>query len=248
MSILNNAINSIIIGLEDFYSTDERRILSCVRNLYAGMLLMFKHKLAELSPKNSNEILIKRDILPIKNSSGVIELQGTGKATIDFLGIKKRFQSLEIDVDWKKIEKIQDYRNNIEHYFDNRDDDDIRKMILDIYLIIHKFIFKYLNDEPQSLFDEMKGGFNKFIKELIDEKWGAEMFLAFKDGGEYPIGVCPNCGESYFIFELHQCLDCGFEVKDYACKMCGEDIIADEFESYPHCGYCCYKLNKHIDD
>ena len=60
MSILQNAIDSIVMGLEDYQSEDKKRMLSCVRNLYAGMLLLFKYKLVELSPEGSNEILIKK--------------------------------------------------------------------------------------------------------------------------------------------------------------------------------------------
>ena len=50
VSILKNAIDSIAIGLEDYESTDERRIVSSTRNIFAGILLLFKHKLCELSP------------------------------------------------------------------------------------------------------------------------------------------------------------------------------------------------------
>ena len=41
-SLLTNAVQSIQIGIEDFSSTDPRRILSTVRNLYAGILLLLK--------------------------------------------------------------------------------------------------------------------------------------------------------------------------------------------------------------
>jgi len=52
-SILKNAIISIQLGIEDFLKTekDPRRALSAMRNLYAGVLLLFKEKLARLSPK-----------------------------------------------------------------------------------------------------------------------------------------------------------------------------------------------------
>jgi hypothetical protein len=42
MSILNNAIESIQIGVEDFRSEDKRRQLSAVRNVVAGILLLYK--------------------------------------------------------------------------------------------------------------------------------------------------------------------------------------------------------------
>lgn len=59
MSILQNAIDSIALGIEDYNSSDSRRLISCTRNLFAGILLLFKHKLAILSPPGSDEVLIK---------------------------------------------------------------------------------------------------------------------------------------------------------------------------------------------
>jgi hypothetical protein len=39
--LLENAIISIQIGIDDYFSNDSRRIISCVRNLYSGILLLF---------------------------------------------------------------------------------------------------------------------------------------------------------------------------------------------------------------
>ena len=38
--LLKNAVVSIQLGLEDFASDDERRIISAARNLYSGVLLL----------------------------------------------------------------------------------------------------------------------------------------------------------------------------------------------------------------
>lgn len=55
MSILKNAVDSIALGLEDYETSiaeeDERRIISCTRNIYAGILLLFKHKLSSIDNK-----------------------------------------------------------------------------------------------------------------------------------------------------------------------------------------------------
>lgn len=44
MSILQNAIDSIQVGIEDFEDGDERRNVSAVRNISAGTLLLYKEK------------------------------------------------------------------------------------------------------------------------------------------------------------------------------------------------------------
>ena len=58
-ALLNNAITSIQIGVKDYLESekDPRRVISAVRNIYAGVLLLFKEKLYRLSPQGSNEVL-----------------------------------------------------------------------------------------------------------------------------------------------------------------------------------------------
>ncbi|WP_283131461.1 hypothetical protein [Enterovibrio norvegicus] len=117
MSILKNAVDSIAIGLEDFESDDDRRIISSTRNIFAGILLLFKHRLCELSPDDSDEALIKQKVLPAIDATGAVNWIGQGKKTVDVQNIKDRFKSLGIEVDWKRLERINKYRNDIEHYY-----------------------------------------------------------------------------------------------------------------------------------
>ena len=101
-TILNNAVLSIKIGVEDYDSTQSGRVISSVRNIYAGILLLFKEKLRRLSPSNSNEVLIKRDVIPRLNN-GVLEFFGTGKKTVEAWQIENRFSNLGIRIDWEKM-------------------------------------------------------------------------------------------------------------------------------------------------
>ena len=55
MSIIQNAIDSIQIGIEDYESADDRRSVSAVRNISAGILLLYKEKLCQLSPEDNND-------------------------------------------------------------------------------------------------------------------------------------------------------------------------------------------------
>jgi hypothetical protein len=68
MSILQNAIDSIALGIEDYSNPDPRRLISCTRNIFAGILLLFKHKLSQLSSPDSDEVLIKQQVLPTIDS------------------------------------------------------------------------------------------------------------------------------------------------------------------------------------
>lgn len=49
MSLLKNSVESIQVGVEDFDSDDARRSVSAMRNIAAGLLLLFKIKLCMLS-------------------------------------------------------------------------------------------------------------------------------------------------------------------------------------------------------
>jgi hypothetical protein len=76
LSIIENAIDSIQIGIEDYKSTDDRRSISAVRNILAGILLLYKEKLCQLSPEGNKELLKKQNIRPIQNDEGEMIFEG----------------------------------------------------------------------------------------------------------------------------------------------------------------------------
>lgn len=152
MSILNNAIESLQIGLEDFKNSDPRRSLSAARNISAGVLLLFKEKLRQLSPTDSDEVLIKKDIHPsIDPQSGDVKFEGKGNKTVDVYQIKERFKSLKIDVDWKTFDKVIDLRNNIEHYYTEQSAAVINEIVSKSFIIIRDFCVEHLDEEPAVL-------------------------------------------------------------------------------------------------
>jgi len=152
-SLLENAINSISIGLQDFRKSksDPRRIASCVRNLYAGVLLLFKQRLIELSPPGSDEILIKREFRPEISSNGDLIFKGVGKKTIEYAEIQSRFESLKIIVDWKRMDKIRNFRNDVEHYHSQLQEKAVRGLISDVFLVVRNFIKLQLKEDPAAL-------------------------------------------------------------------------------------------------
>ncbi len=74
--------------------------------MYAGILLLFKHKLALLSPAGSDDVLIKKRVSPKLGKAGEIIWAGEGGKTVDVRQIKERFESLGIDTHWDRIKKI----------------------------------------------------------------------------------------------------------------------------------------------
>jgi hypothetical protein len=201
MSILKNALDSIAIGLEDFQSEDERRIISSTRNIFAGILLLFKHRLVELSPNDSDEALIKQRVSPEIDITGAVKWIGKGKKTVDVQNIKERFESLNISVDWKRIERINTYRNDIEHYYSTLKSESVQQLISDSFLIIRNFIVDELNENPKYLLGEeywniLVEANEVYAKEKAECDSSLEKLDYYNEVilDAFKSGICSSCG------------------------------------------------------
>lgn len=244
MSILKNAIDSIAIGLEDYSSPDQRRVVSCARNVFAGILLLFKHKLSSLSPPESDEALIKQRVLPVQNENDRLEWRGKGKKTVDVQGIKERFESLKIGVDWKRVDKINDFRNDIEHYYSNLKHEAIRSLISDSFVVINDFVREHLGADPKDLLGDDAWSVLIEVNEVY-EREKAECVAALGNLNFFDEGIlnafedysCGECGSGLIMPSV-----CESEAIDasYTCKACGktlpyEDMVNDAVsEHYRH--------------
>lgn len=206
MSILQNAIDSIAIGLEDFSSSDDRRLISCTRNVYAGLLLLFKHKLTTLDSPDSNEALLKQSVQPTINSNGKVQWKGRGLKTVDLQSIQDRFRSLDIDLDWKRMEHIRSFRNEIEHYFTTRNRQAIRSLLSDCFLIMNDFIRSHLSTDPKVLLGETSWS------QLLQVN---QVYKAEKEACDAGLATL-----TYFHDIILKALT------EYTCDACGSDLIA----------------------
>jgi hypothetical protein len=151
MSLLKNAVESIQVGVEDFDSADERRSVSAMRNIAAGLLLLFKTKLCLLSPPSDTELLIKKDLIPAVDGDGKFIFVGKGRKTVDVAQIRERLTAMKVEVDWKRVEEITSLRNEIEHYYAKVSPDAVREVIAKSFLLIRDFAQNALQDDPQEL-------------------------------------------------------------------------------------------------
>lgn len=150
MSMLRNAVESIQVGMEDFHDDDDRRVLSAIRNLYAGILLLFKYKLQQLSPEDSDEALLKNKVIPVTNpTTGDIIWIGKGKKTVEVQEIIERLTALGITgVDWKLLKALQDIRNDIEHYYSQLPVERMKEAIANALHLISQFCEPHLGERP----------------------------------------------------------------------------------------------------
>jgi hypothetical protein len=244
LSILKNAVDSIALGLEDYETStaDERRIISCTRNIYAGILLLFKHKLSSLSDPNTDEALIKERVNPKIIDNKVLWV-GKGKKTVDYQNIKDRFESLGITVDWKRIESINKYRNDVEHYFSSAEHSAVQGLISNSFIIIRDFISEQLKvdpkellgDEPWSTLIEVHEVYEKEKEDCVSSletldffsETISEAFVSFS---------CNECG-SDLIFSKE--LKKGAVESEFVCKSCDatysyEDIASSAIKDHFH--------------
>lgn len=235
VSILKNAIDSIAVGLEDYSSPDQRRVISCTRNVFAGILLLFKHKLSLLSSPSSDEALIKQRVLPVIDENSHLEWKGKGSKTVDVQGIRERFESLNIDVDWKRIDKINSFRNDIEHYFSNLKHEAIRSLISDSFVIINDFIRKHLDEDPKELLGDSAWAALIAVNEVY-EKEKAESLVAlqalefFDDEilSAFEGYTCDACGSGLIVPSVREG---EATIADYTCKSCGKTLPYEEMVS-----------------
>lgn len=209
MNLFENAIAAILIGIEDFESDDERRALSSVRNIFSGLVLLYKSKLWELSPQHDEYLLIKNDLVYQIQDDRVFVSSKTPKErpkkTVDLHQIKERFKSLGIKVDWVLFDKLKNERNNIEHFYSSRDNFLLRKTINDAFSLISDFIGRHLELD---------------VKETLGQEFWQ---VLIKNQGVYNAEK-EKCHKSL------ESIECSYDwvrpyLKKISCEFCGSDLV-----------------------
>ncbi|WP_447872672.1 hypothetical protein [Serratia fonticola] len=248
--LYENAVVSIQLGIEDFKLSqlpesdggNPFRALSSVRNLYAGLLLLCKYKIA--TSVDTDELAYElihcppQKILPHPDGRGGVIWQPEGrfkKATIDVAEIKERFANFEITVDWHIVEKLQECRNHLEHLHPNNSLGEVAEFVADLFPVLRDFITNELNEVPQtvlgSAWETMLQHKKFFSQQLFNSQssW---------DDAKIPAGMtefldrcsCPECG-SKLLEASHVNLTAGETVSDdellfnFVCVACGENEL-----------------------
>ena len=220
MSLFTNAIHAIQAGVEDFVlgSDDEGRLKSAIRNVHAGVLLLFKTHLQQLSPQGSNEVLLKQDNKPVQLPDGSISFVDHGKKTADVRTIKYRFDSLLVSVDWKTFDKATAIRNEVEHYFTKHSQKLVSEAVADCFAIAYSFCTDSLQTDLKAHLSE------KAWEQLIEIK-------AVNDA------ETRRCFESQQHFQPHS--DFAREsLRWYSCSECYSGLILFNPDGSAQCRSC----------
>lgn len=229
MSIFQNAIDSIDIGIEDYDSGDDRRNISAVRNISAGILLLYKEKLCRLSPEHDSELLIKKDIRPTQTDEGGLIFEGKGRKTVDVYSIKERFKSLNVKVDWKRFDEINQLRNDLEHYYTEEPPDTVREIIAKSFLLIRDFLTKELNENPEDVLDVDSWAILLDVKEVYSAEESACKSTLEKVNWKYDTVAdslkylrCIACSSSLVEAPYS---DDSYPTINLHCKSCNTDFV-----------------------
>ena len=234
MDLFENAIAAIQTGIDDFKSEDERRTLSAIRNIFSGLVLLYKAKLWELSPSDDEFLLIKTDLIYKKEANRIyVTSKKPGqkpKKTINVSQIQDRFKSLEVEVDWKLFEILQKERNEIEHFYSSSNYIILRKAINDAFILISQSIEKH---------------FELDVKEVLGEEYWAvlmenkKIYLAEKAKCTSSLNtiecnsdwvkpylhkiICEKCDSDLLVLSEHSLPE--FNCANLTCRTCGNQNI-----------------------
>lgn len=180
--LLKNAIDSIQVGFEDYFQCqiDERRIISSIRNLHAGILLFLKWLIKKNTPGPDNTALImKAHKLQIEGAK--ITAQSKGKKTIGKDEIFDRLEIVSITIEKNQkilLNKIGEIRNDIEHHFSNHPKQELENSILDAFWLIkdlkeNHYPISNLDFFGQQSYDQLIALEKNFIKQKYQclTKW-----------------------------------------------------------------------------
>lgn len=233
----SNALTSIRLGVEDYTRSqqtaggDPDRALSALRNYFAGILLLFKFRIAleAATPEDGYKLIFKTgEILPKPDGSGGFEWQPLkfNNNTIDLPDIKKRFDAFGITADWTVLKALQNERNNVEHLHPQNAAAVIGKFLSDTFPLLSEFIEKELGDAPATLLGETwktmleQHDFYKGQVAACEDGWAA---LNVPDGllPVIPEMQCEDCGSSLLKPDTTASSDLESEKVKYACVGCG---------------------------
>ena len=233
MDLLTNAVDAIRVGVSDYQEGSWPRLLSAVRDIHAGILLLYKEALRRRSPAGSNEVLVKARMRPQTSLAGTIHFVGAGKKTASTHQIQERFKSLGIVTDWKRFHEIAEVRHDIEHYYPTANQQSLQGVVASAFAIIRSFTVNELKSEPQGLLGKETWEAMVAVAEVYDlERKECDDALALIDWESDALreGVpkirCSACGSSLL---RPADLTAAYSDVTLQCRICGQQHEPDNF-------------------
>ncbi len=233
MNLLTNAVESIQVGVEDYAIATRPRLLSAVRNIHAGLLLLFKEALLRRCPPHSNEVLVKAKTKPVAGPGGALTFVGSGRVTVNAQQIRERFTDLGISVEWGSFQAIAEARNEVEHYFTSVSAESLRGVVARAFVIARDFMIGELGESPLELLGQATWSQMLQASELYEaEKRACDEIWQKVD---WPSAVlldgvrqlrCEECSSDLLV-PIDAIDDVASAV--LVCRTCGATVDSDQF-------------------
>ena len=229
--MLQNAIESIQLGIEDYQANDPRRPASAVRNLYAGVLLLGKQCLLNAAPKSEAMDVLAANFSPHPDGiSGKVVYRPKGYRTVDLHELQERF--ILFGLPWPKgdIKPLQKLRNDFEHFHSSAPKERIRQAIAGCFPTVEG-LFSQLNIDPASTLGDTwdlmlkeESFFNRLKYECDSSLEKLPWYNLLSETKNFE---CTSCGSSLICQLAPENADpTSIEGR---CKACGATFNADEF-------------------
>lgn len=225
--LLQNAFDSIELGMDDFSWGEHKRIISAVRNFYAGVLLLGKECLIRAVPGDRNMSAIYSRYTPYIDEEDMgLKFKPIGIKTVDLEEMKKRFESFGLSWPKTDMRRLQILRNNLEHFHAKESINQMKEVIKECFPIVENF-FDILELDPSQ---EIGDAWSTMLKEKDFFNDIQQRCLKSFENISFPIEIdfekikCSICNSSLIYQEdpTNVCLS-DVEVR---CRSCGEYDIA----------------------
>ncbi|ALA16499.1 MULTISPECIES: hypothetical protein [unclassified Chelatococcus] len=272
MDIFDNAVASITLGIEDFREGTDARMLSAVRNYYAGLLLLGKECLVRAAPDADPMQVIGAKFEPVPDGDGGVDHEVVGFTTIDLDQLKGRFKKFGLSWPDVDIRKLQRLRNSLEHFHLQEPVGALKEAIASSFPMVIEF-FEILAENPQDVLSnvwetilEETDAFNKVQKNCIASierlNWPGHVSRLDRmacsncgssligqadrdnDESESAVGKCFQCGEEFDQQQLAEMVvEASYGIDAYYAMKNGE---FSPVATCPECGAEAYVENGEI--
>lgn len=260
-NLLENAKISIQLGIEDYTMGryNEARKISAIRNIFSGLLLLYKYKLMLESPTTKPCYYITKQYNGWENNADF----GTKepKETVTTQQILNNFDRLSVNIDKGWFELVRNQRNNIEHFYLVQTID-ITEFIQKCFNLIIDFYHEYLKQNNND-FSTFIG--EKYFKILQEDKKNYELrksecyktfkhinldFYQGEDVSNFKndlvnILSCPKCSSSFIKYNPQKpnekSLNCDYCFDEFSLDKAlhiSHQQILDEGDHRDECRFC----------
>jgi hypothetical protein len=232
-TLFENAVQSLQLGIEDYEANDKRRALSCVRNFYAGVLLLAKEVLVRAAPNAKPDEVLSDRYAPKPDGNGGVVYQPASRRTIDFETIGRRFNDFGLPIDHVALRELSKIRNDIEHNCTNATRSSIREAVAKAFPVVAN-LFRLADEEPhvvlgqawQTMLDER----SLYERELADCRATFDQIDWYSQSLAVAQFRCVSC-DSELVAQVDPA-NTDIQSADCVCRSCGKQMRAEKAVVY----------------